>query len=105
MQSLMKRENEADTNDGKTILILSAITLGVVKVMVQAVSRRPLAAKAWVQALVSPCRICGGQSGNGTLSSEFFGFTLLISFHRGSSYSNITGWMNNRPADSSSSET
>jgi hypothetical protein len=54
MQSLMKRENEADTNYGKTILFLSAITLGVVNVMAQAVSRRPLAAKAWVQALVSP---------------------------------------------------
>jgi hypothetical protein len=34
--------------------------------MVQAVSRRPLTAKARVRSGVSPCGICGGQSGTGT---------------------------------------
>jgi hypothetical protein len=34
--------------------------------MVQAVSRRPPTAKVRVQSRVSPCGICGGQSGIGT---------------------------------------
>jgi hypothetical protein len=34
--------------------------------MAQAVSRRPLTAEARVRSRVSPCGICGGQSGNGT---------------------------------------
>jgi hypothetical protein len=47
------------------------------------VSRRPLTAEARVHALVNPRGICGGQSGTGTgFFSEFFGFTLSISFHR-----------------------
>jgi hypothetical protein len=32
----------------------------------QAVSRRPLTAEAQVRSRVSPCGVCGGQSGNGT---------------------------------------
>jgi hypothetical protein len=32
----------------------------------QAVSRRPLTAEARVRSRVSPCGICGGQSGTGT---------------------------------------
>jgi hypothetical protein len=32
----------------------------------QVVSRRPLAAEAWVRDRVNPCGICGGQSGTGT---------------------------------------
>jgi hypothetical protein len=40
-------------------------------------------AEARVRSRVSPCRICGGQSGTGTgFSSEYFGFPLSISFHR-----------------------
>jgi hypothetical protein len=42
--------------------------------MAQAVSRRPLIAEAWVRARVSPCGICGGQSGIGT------GFSLVLRF-------------------------
>jgi hypothetical protein len=34
--------------------------------MAQAVSRRPLTAETQVRDRVSPCRICGGQSGTGT---------------------------------------
>jgi hypothetical protein len=34
--------------------------------MAQAVSRRPLTAEARVRSRVSPCGICGVQSGNGT---------------------------------------
>jgi hypothetical protein len=34
--------------------------------MAQAVSRRPPTAEAWVRSRVSPCGICGGQSGIGT---------------------------------------
>jgi hypothetical protein len=34
--------------------------------MAQAVSRRPLTTEARVQSRVSPCGICGGQSGSGT---------------------------------------
>jgi hypothetical protein len=34
--------------------------------MAQAVSRRPPTAEARVRSRVSPCGICGGQSGNGT---------------------------------------
>ena len=36
------------------------------RAMAQAVSRRPLNAEARVRSLVSPCGICGGQSGTGT---------------------------------------
>jgi hypothetical protein len=34
--------------------------------MAQAVSRRPVTAEARVRSRVSPCEICGGQSGTGT---------------------------------------
>jgi hypothetical protein len=34
--------------------------------MAQAASRRPLTTEARVRSRVSPCRICGGQSGTGT---------------------------------------
>ena len=36
------------------------------RAMAQAVSRRPLTAEARVRFRVSPCGICGGQSGTGT---------------------------------------
>ena len=34
--------------------------------MAQVVSHQPLAAEFWVRSQASPCKICGGQSGNGT---------------------------------------
>jgi hypothetical protein len=36
------------------------------RAMAQAVSRRHLTAEAWFRSRVSPCGICGGQSGTGT---------------------------------------
>jgi hypothetical protein len=36
------------------------------RAMAQAVSRRPVTADARVRFRVSPCEICGGQSGTGT---------------------------------------
>jgi hypothetical protein len=34
--------------------------------MTQVVTHRPITTEAWVQSRVSPCGICGGQSGTGT---------------------------------------
>jgi hypothetical protein len=48
----------------------------------QAVNRRPLTAEARVRSRVSPCGICGEQSGIGTFFPEYFGFPMSISFHR-----------------------
>jgi hypothetical protein len=68
--------------------------------MAQAVSRRPLT----TEVRVSPCGICGGQSGTAT------GFPLSVSFHRGSITRKkkkkliifITGW-HNKPQGCSAS--
>jgi hypothetical protein len=42
--------------------------------MAQAVSRRPLTAKAWVRARVNTCGVCGGQNGTRTGSSQSSSF-------------------------------
>jgi hypothetical protein len=53
------------------------------RVMAQAVSLQPLTVEARVQSRLSPCGICGGQSGTGTgFPPEYFGFPLTILFHR-----------------------
>jgi hypothetical protein len=62
------------------------------RAVVQLVSRRDLTADDQVCARVRPCGICGGQRDTGTgFFSEFFGFLLSVSFHRGSPYS-YEGW-------------
>jgi hypothetical protein len=43
--------------------------------MAQAVSRRPLTVETWVRSRVSPCEICGGQSGTGIGFSPSCRFT------------------------------
>jgi hypothetical protein len=45
--------------------------------MAQAVSRRPVTAEARVRTPVSPCGICGGQSGTGTGFPRALGFSLV----------------------------
>jgi hypothetical protein len=44
---------------------------------------RPVTAEARVRARVSPCGICGVQSGSETVFSEFFGSPMSASFHHG----------------------
>jgi hypothetical protein len=73
--------------------------------MAQAVSCWSFTADARVRACVSPCGICGGQSGAGTSFSQSFYFLLSISFHRGfCTYIYHLG-MNNRLVGGRSSET
>jgi hypothetical protein len=63
--------------------VVRIVTTVLGRAMSQAVSRRPLTAEARVRPLVSPCGICGGQSGTGTrFSPEYFGFLLSILLHR-----------------------
>jgi hypothetical protein len=62
------------------------VALAKGRAMTQALSPRPSIAEARVRSRVSPCGICGGQSGTGTGSfSEYFGVPLSVSFHRCSS--------------------
>jgi hypothetical protein len=53
--------------------------------MAHAIRCWPPTAEAWEQSWVSPCGICGGQSGNETgpppPPTKYFGFPLSISFH------------------------
>jgi hypothetical protein len=68
-------------------------------------ARLPLTTETRVPTRVSLCGIYGGQSGTGTVFSEFFDFILSVSFHHGSQCSFITCGMNNRAVGGCSSET
>ena len=49
----------------------------------RAVGYQPFTAEGRALSHVSPCEICGGQSGTGTgFYSECFGFTLWLSLHQ-----------------------
>jgi hypothetical protein len=62
------------------------LTGGTSSAMAHAVSYRHLTVEVLVRSRVSPCGICGGQSGTGTgFSPEYFGFPMSVSFHRCSS--------------------
>ena len=54
---------------------LPEVTRNMGRAMTQAVSHRPLTAETRARSRVSPCRICGGQSGNGT---DFFPSTSVF---------------------------
>jgi hypothetical protein len=48
------------------------------RAVAQAVSRRPRTTEERIRSEVSPCKICGGQSGTGTFPPpppEYFGFS------------------------------
>jgi hypothetical protein len=63
--------------------------------MAQVVSRWPLTAEARVRARVSPCEICGGQSGTGQVYLRVLRFSpVSISFHRRSPNSYHLGMRN-----------
>jgi hypothetical protein len=51
--------------------------------MAQTVSCQPVTVEAQVCARVSPCGICGGLSGTGTFFSDFYSFSLSVSFYWG----------------------
>jgi hypothetical protein len=75
------------------------------RAMAQAVTRRPLIVEDRVRSQVNPCRICGGQSVNGTgFFPEFFGFPLSVLFHHRSPTHIIWG-MKSMSVSGSSSET
>jgi hypothetical protein len=86
-------------------LVQSLLRGGRGHAIAQAVSCRALTAKARVHTRVSPCGICGGQSGTGTGFSQNSLVFLSISFYHGSPYSYISWGMNNRRVGGRSSET
>jgi hypothetical protein len=83
-------------------------TLGLVPVESRHSTSDPvsmISTVARVRAPISPCEICGGQSGTGTGFSPSYLVFPSISFHPGSPYSYITWGMNNKLVVGSSSET
>jgi hypothetical protein len=69
-------------------LLLSGTANEVGRATAQALTRWPLHVKDRVRARVTKYGVCGGQSGTETgFYSEFSGFPLSASFHRGYLYS------------------
>jgi hypothetical protein len=70
-------KNSNDTCDLPACSAVPQPTAPPGRAMAQAVSRLPLTAEARVRSRVSPCGICGGQSGSGAgFSPESFSFPL-----------------------------
>jgi hypothetical protein len=67
--------------DGDTLIFKDYYISYLDHAMAQAVSRQPLIAEAWVRAHVSPCGICGGQSGTGTGFSPVSIVPLALHIH------------------------
>jgi hypothetical protein len=58
------------------------VTMQPGRAIVQGVSRWFSTAAAWVRDQIKSCGIRSGQSGTGQASSDYFGFSCQVSFHR-----------------------
>jgi hypothetical protein len=86
-------------------MFFGRIRQNVGRTIVQAVSRRPVAAETRFRARVSPCEMCDEQSDTGTgFSPSFFRFPLYHSTVAVHTHNHV-GVVDNRPVGGRSSET